>query len=140
MKFSKFYLTENAVEKSKVFKDLKNILSGFQQKEPSEIKKRPKGVVIKFSPVGSWTTFVSNLKNNLKGYRFLGTKSDKDQLAFKNNSLLFWTRLVGNDAFVYVTNQSNPKEPDWGEEVETEPEEIETEPVESPAEVPEPTA
>lgn len=140
MKFSKFYLTENVVGKLKVFKDLKNTLSGFQQKEPSEIKERPKGVVIKFSPVGSWTTFVSNLKNDLKGYRFLDTKSDKEQLAFKNNALFFWTRLVGNDVFVYVTNQSNPKEPDWGEEVETEPEDVSPASEEIPTETPEPAA
>lgn len=132
MKFKTFYLQEALSEKDKNVKSLKNILSGFLQKDPSSVVKRDKGLVIKFSPIGSWTTFTSYLKNNLPSYRFDDTKSDENQLAFKSNKLFFWARQVGKDGFVYVTDQKNPKEPDWGENVETPEtnvEPAETEPV-----------
>lgn len=134
MGFKKLYISENTVENTKSYKDLKNILSGFLQKEATETIKRPKGLVVKYSPIGSWTTFTSNLKNQLPGFRFVDSKSDKNQLAFKNNSLFFWTRLVGRDAFIYITTQNNPKEPDWGEDVEAEETETAVDVPETPPE------
>ena len=113
MNFKSFYLTENILENSKAFKDLKNRLSGFIQKEPSEIKTMETGSLLIFSPVGSWTTFVSYLKNDLTGYKFVDSKSDKDQLCFKNNALVFWARLIGSDAYIYITNKNNQEEPEW---------------------------
>lgn len=143
MKFKHFYLTESINEKDKNVKSLKNIMSGFLQKDPSSVIKRDKGLVIKFSPVGSWSTFVNYLKNDLPGYNFVDNKSDENQLAFKSNKLFFWARQVGKDGFVYVTDIKNPKEPDWGENVEQpsttgtiEPTEPETPPEEAPAEEP----
>lgn len=119
MSFKYFYLTEALNEKDKNVKSLKNILSGFLQKDPTSVVKRDKGLVIKFSPVGSWSTFVGYLKNNLPGYVFQDSKSDENQLAFKSNKLFFWARQVGKDAFIYATDVKNPKEPDWGENVES---------------------
>jgi hypothetical protein len=139
MNFKYFYLTESLNEKDKNVKSLKNIMAGFLQKDPSTVLKRDKGLVIKFSPVGSWTTFVNYLKNDLPGYNFVDGKSDENQLAFKSNKLFFWARQVGKDGFIYVTDVKNPKEPDWGENVEpgtTEPTEPETPPEEVPVEPP----
>lgn len=138
MKFKTFYLQETLSEKDKNVKSLKNILSGFLQKDPSSVVKRDKGLVIKFSPIGSWTTFTSYLKNNLPGYRFDDTKSDENQLAFKSNKLFFWARQVGKDGFVYVTDQKNPKEPDWDENVEAPETDVEpvAEPEPAPDEIP----
>jgi hypothetical protein len=143
MSFKYFYLKESLNEKDKNVKSLKNIMAGFLQKDPSSVVKRDKGLVIKFTPIGSWTTFVNYLKNDLPGYNFVDSKSDENQLAFKSNKLFFWARQVGKDGFVYVTDVKNPKEPDWGENVEpgnattepeTPPEEVPSEPpVEEPA-------
>lgn len=142
MKFKHFYITESLNEKDKNVKSLKNIMAGFLQKDPSAVVKRDKGLVIKFTPVGSWTTFVKYLKNDLPGYNFVDGKSDENQLAFKSNKLFFWARQVGKDGFIYVTDVKNPKEPDWGENVEPSATNIEPEipsetepepPVEEPA-------
>lgn len=134
MKFKSFYMNESLSDTNKNVKTLKNIMSGFLQKDPSTVIERKKGLVIKFSPIGSWTTFVSYLKNNLPGYRFVDKKSDENQLAFKSNKLFFWARQVGRDGFIYITDKTNPKEPDWGENVESKPS-TET-PTEAPAEIP----
>jgi hypothetical protein len=84
------------------------------------------------------------LKNDLPGYNFVDNKSDENQLAFKSNKLFFWARQVGKDGFIYVTDVKNPKEPDWGENVEpgTAEQPVETPPEEIPSEepAPEPTA
>lgn len=139
MSFKYFYLKESINEKDKNVKSLKNIMAGFLQKDPSSVVKRDKGLVIKFSPVGSWTTFISYLKNDLPGYNFVDNKSDENQLAFKSMKLFFWARQVGKDGFIYVTDVKNPKEPDWGENVEpgnAEPTEPENPPEEVPVEPP----
>jgi hypothetical protein len=144
MSFKYFYLKESLNEKDKNVKSLKNIMAGFLQKDPSAVIKRDKGLVIKFTPIGSWTTFVNYLKNDLPGYNFVDNKSDENQLAFKSNKLFFWARQVGKDGFIYVTDVKNPKEPDWGENVEpgTAEQPVETPPEEIPSEepAPEPTA
>jgi len=132
MKFKTFYLNEAVSEKDKNVKSLKNFLSGFLQKDPTSTTKREKGLVIKFSPIGSWTTFINYLNNNLPGYKFVDSKSNENDLAYKSNKLFFWARQVGTDGLIYVTDTKNPKEPDWGENVES----PETEPTEpSPTEI-----
>lgn len=126
MKFKQLYFTESFSENNKQFKALKNILSGFAQKDPSSVVKKEHGYIIKFSPIGSWTTFLNNVKNNLPNYRFVENKSDGTQYAFKSANLFFWTIQDGKDALIYVTDKSNPEKPEL-EQDEKETEEVQTE-------------
>lgn len=105
MRFSEIYLTEKLYTSS--IKEIKNLFSSIINKEmPSEIK-TDKGIFLKISSIGGWSTIKEKLTQALVDKKWKDYSEEANSLNFKNKELSLFVEFKSSTLSIFLTDDLN---------------------------------